>query len=1203
MRKTIVALLVMVLMSQPILILGGTMAVVERAGTPALAAAEPERGCQYNGDELTNHVPIFINGTSDFVMQGWPGSGTPGSPYRIERLNITYDMDLAGIRIIETDAYFVISNCFVKQVSFVECIQLYNTSHAAIEYVTVVSPGASIVAEYVNNFRVVRSIAESGGTAATIEYGNHTVLQWNLFRSTSNLGIYALDCNDLLSQHNDYIVSGTRSIGVYLADCNRASSQYDYSYLGDNGVYVQGGENVTILGFEGEDNMWGIYTAFAARTVLSACYIANAAQDGIYLYLSPNSTIDQCVLLDCAGVSGDEALRIEGSGDTQVTNTQVLGSGGDGIYVVSSERVIIDNNEISGAESSGLYFSTCENLTVTENEITEVGLYGAYFGGCLRADVQANTVSGAGNVGFGFSMSDYVNVHDNSLSNCASGIWFEGGTESDVELNTVRHCEGGIGSTGHTNGTVEDNTIDDVYTGIYLEDVSEMDLAHNTITQCDSGISLEMATFSSIRSNAIGHFTSVGIRLASADYSSVRDNIIVGPGTNGIWVQTTLGLTFNSNEMTECGFIFPVYGAVGYFNHTFTGNLVNDLPVYYTWNESEVELSGSSWGQVILVQCENVTVTGGVFHRCTVPIQSFYSESLSLVGITSEENSYGFLLVETSNSTVSGAKTIHTGWGLAAQNCDLLTIEDSDMSRAANRGLNIIGSENVVVRNVTVEYAQYGLTASTGSYGAVMDCHFSHISASGIGLDIGASYWNVTHSVFLNATYGVQFGSAIGSTVYGYVADCEFIHCHDGVHVTDGNTDQGTVVRSEFYSNTNGLNIVSGDYWHVINCTILWSAEYGIYMSGVTGPEVYGNTIALSGTANGYSNIAQYWDDGVSRGNSWNDYVPPPPYAINVASDRYPSLFLPTEPIIDSPMDVSYPEFSTGNFIIWHPYDNYLSDWSATMDGVVWAADAWNFNSIVVNIDGLSYGSHILVLTVWDVDRNPVTDEVKVHVYDNVAPTISHLTNTEAFVGGSGQALTWDVYDRHPGTYRILRDGVEVSSGPWVNGNITTSLDSLSLGIHEYDISLYDDGGNGAHDQVIVNVLEDATWPSLDSPADIIFIVGTTENYVTWTPDDDHPKNYEVRQGKAVVDSGTWSGSRILFSLDGLSVGNYNFTLTVYDGAGHSASDSVGVKVYPYEGYLEPGAFDLMTLAIAGAAIGGVVVAVVLVYYFRKRGK
>jgi len=147
--------------------------------------------------------------------------------------------------------------------------------------------------------------------------------------------------------------------------------------------------------------------------------------------------------------------------------------------------------------------------------------------------------------------------------------------------------------------------------------------------------------------------------------------------------------------------------------------------------------------------------------------------------------------------------------------------------------------------------------------------------------------------------------------------------------------------------------------------------------------------------------------------------------------------YIQTTPIVDRPMDVWYPEFSTGNEITWQPRDDSLHSWTVDIDGSYWASGAWDFSgSVVVNIDELSYGQHTLDIIIYDVDTNSVADSVNIHVYDDIAPIIAGPANTIAFVDATGQTLTWEISDLHPDTYIVELDGEEYTTGSWTSGEL-----------------------------------------------------------------------------------------------------------------------------------------------------------------------
>jgi hypothetical protein len=382
---------------------------------------------------------------------------------------------------------------------------------------------------------------------------------------------------------------------------------------------------------------------------------------------------------------------------------------------------------------------------------------------------------------------------------------------------------------------------------------------------------------------------------------------------------------------------------------------------------------------------------------------------------------------------------------------------------------------------------------------------------------------------------------------------------------------------------------------------------WGIHAYGSTGLNVYYNILGLNGNGDADDNNNNNWDDGVDTGNWWSDYDGvSPTYPLpggGGSVDDYPMRFLPNTPLLQEPNDISYAEGSTGNTASWIVYDDYLSHYRVTIDGVVAAEDAFaevQEDTATVDIDGLAYGDHTLVITVWDIEDNMATDTVMVHVFDDTNPTINSPPDMELFVGASGQEIVWQVFDLHPDTLEVFVDGEEHATGTWSANQVFINVDGLSEGLHEVELVIYDLDGNSASDTVEVLVINDPVVPTVDSPDDVVYVLGTTGNSIVWTPADDYPATYVVSYNGSTHVSDDWGGSKVILNVDGLPLGNHTFTLTVYDGSGSSVADSVTVIVIPYEGWTpEPTPVDYTLALIIAGAVGGVIVIVAVVYFLK----
>ena len=150
-RKFAVSIFVTILVLQPLIAMVGVGAELTPVEMRSVFSGAQDPGVRLSPGELTNHVPVIINKTNDFVNQGWPGSGSELDPYTISGLSIVADVDLTCIIIRNTTAHFLIQDCYIDQGSYFNGIILENTTHGTIEYTTVLSEGPGIDAINSNN--------------------------------------------------------------------------------------------------------------------------------------------------------------------------------------------------------------------------------------------------------------------------------------------------------------------------------------------------------------------------------------------------------------------------------------------------------------------------------------------------------------------------------------------------------------------------------------------------------------------------------------------------------------------------------------------------------------------------------------------------------------------------------------------------------------------------------------------------------------------------------------------------------------------------------------------------------------------------------------------------------------------------------------------------------------------------------------------
>ncbi|MHA2141870.1 MAG: hypothetical protein ACXADC_11360 [Candidatus Thorarchaeota archaeon] len=273
-----------------------------------------------------------------------------------------------------------------------------------------------------------------------------------------------------------------------------------------------------------------------------------------------------------------------------------------------------------------------------------------------------------------------------------------------------------------------------------------------------------------------------------------------------------------------------------------------------------------------------------------------------------------------------------------------------------------------------------------------------------------------------------------------------------------------------------------------------------------------------------------------------------------------------TPPTIDTPPDINYNEGDAGGSIVWSPSDSYPSSYEIYLNELLIKSGQWNssLETITISVTGQPRGTHNFTLAVYDLDGNSVSDSVDVIVSDATPPVIDTPSDVVIDEGSPGLTIIWNPTDLNPISYTIYLNELVLKSGIWNSSSetIVQSLDGLVLGIHNFTIVVFDIDTNWANDTVYVTVV-DGTSPTIDSPPNVTYTEGETGRTITWNPSDLHPLGYTIYLDEIEIKTGLWNDTAesIIISVDGLTVGDHNYTIVVWDVGSNIALDEVIVTV------------------------------------------
>ncbi|MFW9990813.1 MAG: right-handed parallel beta-helix repeat-containing protein [Candidatus Odinarchaeota archaeon] len=160
--------------------------------------------------------------------------------------------------------------------------------------------------------------------------------------------------------------------------------------------------------------------------------------------------------------------------------------------------------------------------------------------------------------------------------------------------------------------------------------------------------------------------------------------------------------------------------------------------------------------------------------------------------------------------------------------------------------------------------------------------------------------------------------------------------------------------------------------------------------------------------------------------------------------------------------------------------------------------------------------------------------------------------------------VTWVASDSQAENYTIYLDGLLNITDTWNDGvPIVHNVDNLTVGSYALRIVLTDTNGQNITDDVVINVIENEPPVIVNPPADVKYVVGTTNHYISWTILDTHPSVYTVyRNGTPDIESEKWTSNvTINVPISGLPLGTHNYTIVAEDTSRNRGLDTVMVHV------------------------------------------
>lgn len=1052
-------------------------------------------------------------------------------------------------------------------------------------------------------------------TARLNEFGFH--LSSEDFTASNNTatenrrGFYISGTNAVISR-NDAINNSQDGFMITAVDCNITGNTANWNDNGLNLYYVET-SNFTMN--EAHNNS---DAGFYLDRVFSANLSNNTISDGVYgMYISRDT--HQCSLHDntfqqsgiylsddslSEWISSEDGNTVNGKPlgyFNGLNNTEINGSKYGQLVIVNSSFVEVENGLYENA-TEGVVLLFSDNCTIRRTYSTNNSIKGYRVMQSEDCILENNTATGNLNHGFSVHNSNHIHLENNTaLGNAHHGFYSSHSDFAVFQNNTANlNSENGFHLLGTqwdmmTDVTLNQNTAtNNTNYGFFVKYASYCNLTNNLANDNNEyGFWIDSSTNLNLTGNRATQNANDGISIVETDNSYLQTNTATGNSFNGFSLENSDGwiLTNNSAVANLLGFRFS-----SVLTHSLVENSA-DSNLYYGFSfteSSNLNLTGNNATYNELtgfdfensddcIGLDNTATQNGVgielddasennlFYRNSIGYNHFYN------GFDNSQSTAW------DNGTIGNCWSDYDGSGSYLVDGFALNVDNHpcvlDLYPPTLNHPNDFSYELGTVGNSIIWTASDLHLDSYTVYrnGSVIDsgaAEGANLTVDVDGLDIGV--YNYTISV--------------NDTLDKISVDTVFVAVLD---TTSPQTTRPEDILYEFGSTGNAL------IWNPVD---LNPDSYRIYRNGSLVREN-----SWDGTA------IEYNVDALSLG-TYNFTVEVIDTSENVVTDSVTVTVVDTTaPTIDSSADIQYELGSTGNFIHWNASDLNPFSRKVYVDGNIVEETSWNGSSIQYSIDGLSLGSHNVMLIIHDSSGNSVSDTVIVSVIDTTAPAIDSPADMEYEVGSTGNSIIWDVSELDPQTYKIHRDDILIMSESWNGSNIGYNIDGLPVGSYSITLSVYDSTGNEASDTVTVDVV-DTVSPTISSPEDIQYELGSIGHSISWNVSDAGTVTYLVLRNGTALYEGTWNGSGIVVDVDSLAPGEYNFTIIVTDEGDNQASDSVLVSVLPPTDTTTTttsttttgttsttttetppaGPSPMMIALAAGVAIGGIALIVVL---------
>ena len=409
---------------------------------------------------------------------------------------------------------------------------------------------------------------------------------------------------------------------------------------------------------------------------------------------------------------------------------------GDGVIDILANDVTLNGNGYKVVCSS----STIMGTAIYVGPYSNIRIYNVTCRGFIR--------------GIHVHGGSYVNINNVNCINNYYGFLLTGSDNNTINNITTNNGTYGMYVSNSNNNTMVNVTANNNLAGIYLRNLSNNNTILDSIVSNSAyGIFFDASNYNNVI-NITADKSGKGMLLISSNNNSI-ENSTLSDNDVGIYLGHSNNNNITTVSFNNCG----IYVRESY-NNTVTDTIVNGKPLVYLENVDGNGMVINNAGQVILVNCRNITVRDVDLSNTTVGIQLWSSELININNIIANNNNwYGIDASFSFNNSIANSILNNNGWGgIYLWESRYNNITNSTMSNSYY-GICLDTSNYNNITNVRAEYNEEGIWFFESYYNLIYNNYFNNIvNVSNYEDETWANRWNIEKSPGKNIVGGPYIG-------------------------------------------------------------------------------------------------------------------------------------------------------------------------------------------------------------------------------------------------------------------------------------------------------------------------------------------------------------------------------------------------------------------------------------------------------------